>query len=81
MGTLALILVPAALFIGVVVAVLALRDSGVRSSGGALPVARILLIAGLLVLGLLVAPRLLGFTFVFLPFLWIAGAGRRRRDG
>jgi len=81
MGTLALILVPAALFIGVVVAVLALRDAGARSSGGALPVARILLIAGLLVLGLLVAPRLLGFTFVFLPFLWIAGAGRRRRDG
>ena len=31
-------------------------------------------------LGLFVAPKLLGFTFVFLPFLWIGGLGRRRRD-
>jgi hypothetical protein len=28
-------------------------------------------------LGLFVAPKLLGFTFVFLPFLWIGGLGRR----
>jgi membrane glycosyltransferase len=37
-------------------------------------------------LGLFVAPKLLGFTFVFLPFLWMGG-GRRpqqrttNRDG
>lgn len=30
-------------------------------------------------LGLFVAPKLLGFTFVFLPFLWIGGLGRRER--
>ena len=30
-------------------------------------------------LGVFVAPRLLGFTFVFLPFLWVGG-GRRRRQ-
>ena len=29
-------------------------------------------------LGVFVAPKLLGFTFVFLPFLWIGGLGRRR---
>ena len=28
-------------------------------------------------LGLFVAPKLLGFTFVFLPFLWAGGLGRR----
>ena len=28
-------------------------------------------------LGLFVAPKLLGFTFVFLPFLWVGGLGRR----
>jgi hypothetical protein len=30
-------------------------------------------------LGVFVAPRLLGFTFVFLPFLWVGG-GRRPRQ-
>jgi O-antigen/teichoic acid export membrane protein len=30
-------------------------------------------------LGLFVAPKLLGFTFVFLPFLW-TGGGRRPRQ-
>ena len=29
-------------------------------------------------LGVFVAPKLLGFTFVFLPFLWIGGLGRRQ---
>jgi hypothetical protein len=32
--------------------------------------------SALLVLGALVAPRLFGFTFLFLPFLWM---NRRRR--
>ena len=31
-------------------------------------------------LGLFVAPRLLGFTFLFLPFLWIGGGHRERRE-
>lgn len=79
MGTLALILVPAALFIAAVVAVLAIRSSG--GARAMVPVPWLALTLVLLILGLFVAPRLLGFTFVFLPFLWIAGAGRRRRDG
>lgn len=84
MGTLGLILIPAALFVGVVVAVLALRDAGVGTSGrpgGAFPVGRVAMVVGLLLVGIVVAPRLLGFTFVLLPFLWLAGAGRRRRGG
>jgi hypothetical protein len=32
----------------------------------------------LLVLGLVVAPRLLGFTFLLLPFIWVGGLRRRR---
>jgi hypothetical protein len=35
--------------------------------------------AVLLVLGLFVFPHLLGFTFLFLPFIWIGGFRRRRR--
>ncbi len=31
-------------------------------------------------LGVFVAPRLLGFTFVLLPFLWIGRLGRRPRE-
>jgi hypothetical protein len=31
-------------------------------------------------LGVFVFPRLLGFTFLFLPFLWMRAAGRRRQD-
>ncbi len=33
----------------------------------------------MLVLGLFVFPHLLGFTFLFLPFIWIGGFRRRRR--
>lgn len=83
MGTLALILVPAALFAGVVAAVLALRDASGRPAGrpaAVFPVRWVAFSAMLLLLGLVVAPRLLGFTFVLLPFLLIAGAGRRRRE-
>ena len=29
-------------------------------------------------LGVTVFPRLLGFTFVFLPLIWMRGFGRRR---
>ena len=29
-------------------------------------------------LGLFVAPRLFGFTLLFLPFIWMGGFGRRR---
>lgn len=83
MGTLVLILVPAALFAGVVAAVLALRGPSGRPPGrpaAVFPARWAVISAALLLLGLVVAPRLLGFTFVLLPFLLIAGAGRRRRE-
>ncbi|HYG72533.1 MAG TPA: hypothetical protein VEC15_09680 [Actinomycetota bacterium] len=32
------------------------------------------------ILGVFVVPQLLGFTFLFLPFLWVGGLGRRDRD-
>jgi hypothetical protein len=80
MRTLALILVPAVLFIGAVVAVLALRNRTEPREcplWGAAPTW--LIVCGvLLVLGLVVAPRLLGFTFLLLPFIWVGGLGRRR---
>lgn len=31
-------------------------------------------------LGVFVAPQLLGFTFIFLPLFWIGGLGRRHRN-
>lgn len=80
MGTLALIIIPAVLFVGAVVAVLTLRDRrdpGGRPWWGAPPTW--LLVCGVfLILGLVVAPRLLGFTFLLLPFIWVGGLGRRR---
>jgi hypothetical protein len=82
MGTLALILIPAALFVGAVVAFFVLRErhapgSSGRPWWGAVPTWAI--VCGVFVLfGLVIAPRLLGFTFLFLPFLWIGGLGRRR---
>jgi hypothetical protein len=80
-GTLALILVPAAAFAAVVWLVLAARQGGGVVRGrpwwGAPPV-WIGVATALLVLGAVVAPRLFGFTFLFLPFLWMRG---RRRPG
>jgi hypothetical protein len=82
MGTLALILVPAVLFAAGVVAFLVFRertDLGERPWWGTLPTW--LIVCGvLLVVGLVVAPRLLGFTFLLLPFIWIGGRRRERRE-
>jgi hypothetical protein len=82
MGTLALILIPAVLFAGAVVAFLVIRERTElreRPWWGAVPTW--LIVCGvLLVLGLVVAPRLLGVTFLLLPFIWIGGLGRRRRE-
>jgi hypothetical protein len=82
MGTLALILIPAALFVGALVAFFVLRERrelgpARRPWWGAVPTWAI--VCGVLVLfGLVIAPRLLGFTFLLLPFLWIGRFGRRR---
>jgi hypothetical protein len=83
MKTLALILIPAVLFVGAVVALLALRDRREldgRPWWGA-PPTWLLVCSVLLILGLVVAPRLLGFTFLLLPFIWMGGLGRRRERG
>jgi hypothetical protein len=38
----------------------------------------ILASAGFALLGLFVLPKLFGFTFIFLPFLWVGGLWRSR---
>ena len=81
MGTLALILIPAALFVGAVALVLALRNGRVAGPGRpwwGYPGAWIAISSLLLLLCVMVFPRLLGFTFVFLPLIWMRGFGRRR---
>lgn len=83
MGTLALILLPAAAFVGVVALVYALRRDRAthpdRPWWGR-PIPWIAISAAFVLLGLFVFPRLLGFTFLFLPLLWVGGLGRRRQD-
>lgn len=77
MSTLALILVPAALFVAVVWLVLTIREGAPGGrQWGAMP-AWLGVSVALVVLGVLLAPRLFGFTFLLLPLLWM-GRGRRR---
>ena len=81
MGTLALILVPAALFVAAVVAVLAASrrgSRGPRRPWWGTQAVWIGLSMGFVLIGAFVFPRLLGFTFLFLPFVWMRGFGRRR---
>lgn len=84
MSTLALILIPAALFVGAVVLVFALANG--RRLGPARPLWSypgmwIALSAVFVLVGVTVFPRLLGFTFVFLPMIWMRGFGNRRERG
>ena len=84
MGTLALILIPAALFVGAVALVLAFHNGRVVEPGRpwwGYPGAWIAISAVFVLLGLMVFPRLLGFTFVFLPLIWMRGFGSRRTRG
>jgi hypothetical protein len=81
MGTLWLILIPALLFIAVVAAVFAIRrQSDLRPSrpwwGN--PATWVLVTIFAVLLGGYLFPRLLGFTFLFLPFVWMRALGRRR---
>lgn len=59
--------------------VLALREGRTRLAipGGPW----LLLVIALLVLGLVVAPRLLGIVFLFLPLLWISRPRPHGREG
>jgi hypothetical protein len=83
MGTLAWILIPAALLVVAVVAVLELRRRKAlepdRPWWGT-PSFWVGVCAVFVLLGLFVFPRLLGFTFLLLPFVWLGGLGRRRRE-
>lgn len=82
-GTLALILVPAALFAAAAVGLVELRRRRTvepdRPWWGN-PSVWVVASAVSVLLGLFVFPRLLGFTFLLLPFLWIGGGRRRRRE-
>lgn len=81
MGTLALILIPATLFVGAVALFLALRNGRVVVPGRpwwGYPGVWIAISTVFVLLGVMVFPRLLGFTFVFLPLIWMRGFGRRR---
>lgn len=37
--------------------------------------------AVLLVIGIVVAPKIFGFTLILLPFMWVSRRGVRRRNG
>lgn len=70
--------------VAVVGAVVALTDGGPRAAGRrALPVPASWIAVGavLLVVGVVLMPRLLGFTFLFLPLIWSRRARGSRGRG
>lgn len=86
MSTLASILLPAAALAAATWVVLRLGRRGevtpARRSWSR-PGLRMAALAAFVLLGLFVFPRLLGFAFLFLPFVWMRRSGRgpaRRRD-
>ena len=82
MGTLALILIPAAVLVAVIAVLLSLRrDRTVdpRPWWGR-PGAWVAISAAWVLIGVFVFPRLLGFTFILLPMVWSRALGRRRRS-
>jgi len=84
MATLALILIPAALFVGAVILVLALSNGRRVEPARPLwsyPGLWIALSTVFVLVGVMAFPRLLGFTFVFLPLVWMRGFGGRRQRG
>ncbi len=81
MGTLFLILIPAIVFIAAVAVVFALRRDAVAASARPWrgnPALWVVLTIVFVLVGGFVFPRLLGFTFLFLPFIWMRALGRRR---
>ena len=83
MGTLALILLPACAFVAAVALVLAYRRGRAlepeRPWWGT-PGVWIGLSMAFVLVGVFAFPRLLGFTFLFFPFVVMRTVGRRRRD-
>lgn len=83
MGTLALILLPACAFVAAVALVLAYRRGRAlepeRPWWGS-PGVWIALSMVFVLVGVFAFPRLLGFTFLFFPFVVMRTVGRRRRD-
>ena len=83
MGTLALILLPACAFVAVVAIVLTYRRQRTlepERPWWGMPGMWIGWSMAFVLLGVFAFPRLLGFTFVFFPFLVMRSAGRGRRD-
>ena len=83
MGTLALILVPAAAFVAAVAGIVAFRNRGTRDPGRpwwGSPGVWVAASAAFVLLGIFVFPRLFGFTILFLPFLLARSFGRRRQE-
>jgi uncharacterized membrane protein len=83
MDTLALILVPAVAFVAVVALALALRRRRALEPDRpwwGMPGAWIGLSMLFLLVGVVAFPRILGFTFLFFPFVLMRSVGRGRRD-
>jgi hypothetical protein len=82
-STLALILIPAAIFVALVAGVVALRDRGMRDPARPWWGSPAVWIAGsiaFVLVGVFVFPRLFGFTILFLPFFLARSFGRRRPE-
>ena len=83
MGTLALILVPAAAFVAAVAVLLAWRSRRSLEPDRpwwGMPGVWIGISMVFVLLGVFVFPRLLGFTFLFFPFVVLRSLGRGRQD-
>ncbi len=87
MSTLAWILVPVVLFMAVVALLLAVRERPGETRGTTdrrrpwwgNPLVWLGVASAFAVVGLVIAPRLFGFTFLFLPFIWVGGRRRPRQ--
>ena len=83
MGTLALILLPACAFVAAVALVLAYRRERTlepQHPWWERPGVWIGLSMVFVLVGVFAFPRLLGFTFLFFPFVVMRSVGRGRRD-
>ncbi len=85
MSTLAWILAPVVLVAAALALVLAVRERRAAESPAigrprpwwGSPLVWLGVAAVSILVGLVIAPRVFGFTFLFLPFVWIGRTGRR----